>query len=356
MATSNSTFTTAGTTNSPNFNKTNVDRSQSGYVVDTSRNDPNIPASTPITGHVYAFNAVSTFSVDQTFDTIRRLTQTIINQYDVTGAIEVLMNVAEFNKKIGIIKNENNNYIFTNAEFTYDGRLVVDEITFTAEEFVSLVPVENIVSVGKFSTIYTDFINYVGAYFGTGNGGNEGFSTLFTGDEHFNPNNGVFDASALHKLINSPDESIDPSGRSLTKLRGNLTIKNLTQLLANAVDSNVFGNRDPINGTAASGLDGEFNSNNYGINDGFIAGDLLFVASAGLSVTLKLGLDTELYLSPLNNKMGLTINNLQPYDFVPDGYTVPLDPSGGVFASSTNTSTTLIERNLTGPLLIRLIN
>jgi hypothetical protein len=336
------------------FNKETADRNEKGYVVDSCNNSLG-SNSTEIKGLVFAFNAISDFSVDQTFDSVRRLTQTIINQYDVTGAIEVLMDVRIFNQLIGIEKNDANNEITVKAAFTPEGKFVKDVIELPAADFIAAVPIENVVSVGRFSTIYSEFANYVASYFGfssaSENTGNSGFSTLFTGDENFNPNNGVFDKAALIKLITGSGVTSDKSVISV--LTGKLTVSNLTQLLANAVDTNVFGNRDPINGNTASARDKNGKKNNYGIDDGFFADDLLFVASAGLSVTLKLGLDTELYLSPRNNSRGDSDASGASQDASGGRET---DISGGLFTSTSTSTSTLIERKLSAPLLIRLIN
>jgi len=60
------------------------------------------------TGPVYCIQAAGGFSTTQQFDTIKRLSETIIGRYDVTGSVEVLMDVRLFNNKIGIKKDSNN--------------------------------------------------------------------------------------------------------------------------------------------------------------------------------------------------------------------------------------------------------
>ena len=149
-----------------------------------------------------------------------------------------------------------------------------------ASEFVSLVGnVNQIVSVGNFSTLYADFNSYVAQYFGFANGnfpmGSEwGFGTLFTGELTFSTTQtnqpGIFQAAQFvhllmangtadtngsgitsHNALNvSSDEQAaglnyggDISGAYITNLAGSLTVTGITKLLRNAVDANPFNNR-----------------------------------------------------------------------------------------------------------------
>jgi hypothetical protein len=114
--------------------------------------------------------------------------------------------------------------------------------------------------------------------------------------------------------------------------------------LKSAVDANVFGNRTPsgVNGTAVD-VD---NSLNYGVADGFMAGDLIWVP-AGTTIKLNLNIDAESFL-PLNN-IGLT-----------NGSTLATSQSSTFsstnFTMNTTATTTNIHRTVTAPLLIKLVN
>ena len=57
-----------------------------------------------ISNTVYAIQAYGGFQTSRTFDNITRLPETLIAQFDVTGALEVVIPVSIFNAKIGIVK------------------------------------------------------------------------------------------------------------------------------------------------------------------------------------------------------------------------------------------------------------
>ena len=361
------------------------------------------------TGPVYCIQAAGGFSTTQQFDTIKRLSETIIGRYDVTGSVEVLMDVRLFNNKIGIKKDSNNLNIIGQTSYFYSdvsNSLITDSFTISASEFVydlSMAGKEkSIISVGLLSTIYSDFSNYVATYFAmptlpTTSGGNNqneyGFATLFSGEVGFNPNGGVFDASAFFNLVcggNGGNPGVpgggwgnDTSGASISTLSGAITVSNITQLLRNAVDANPFNNRNPTTGITASD---PYDRSNYGVTDGFLADDLFFIPANGFQVTLKLAIDQEAFVNPLNNAGtpflsgtlgsnaystglptvgGMTQDISAVYDTSFSGASSGVNTAGQqqggaatttTFVSQTSSSTTLIQRVLQAPLLIRLAN
>jgi len=363
------------------------------------------------TGPVYCIQAAGGFSTTQQFDTIKRLSETIIGRYDVTGSVEVIMDVRLFNNKIGIQKDAANlNLTGLTSSFYSDvsNSLITDSFTISATEFVydlSMAGKEkSIVSVGLLSTIYSDFSNYVATYFAmptlptTSGGQNQneyGFATLFSGEVGFNPNGGVFDASAFFNLVcggNLGNPGVpgggwgnDTSGASISTLSGAITVSNITQLLRNAVDANPFNNRNPSTGTTASD---PYDRSNYGVTDGFLADDLFFIPANGFQVTLKLAIDQEAFGSPLNNagtgfltntatsnsaaatanaytNPSLNVSSVYDHSFndisLNQGVNTAGQQQGGAattttFVSQTSSSTTLIQRVLQAPLLIRLGN
>ena len=286
--------------------------------------------------------------------------------------------------------------------------LNIDSFTIGASEFVYDLSangnVNSIISVGVLSTIYSDFSNYVATYFGMPNipasgipNVNEyGFATLFSNSPDFNPNNGVFDKEAFINLVNAGVStpgvtawgSTDGSGANITPLSGYITISGITQLLRNAVDANPFNNRNPTTGTTASD---PYDRSNYGVTDGFLADDLFFIPNNGIQITLSLAIDQEAFLVPLNNVgtgflSGSTVIS-NPYSqglpagTMPSGSAYPAQdisatydasfnrnsssalntavngPSTNTtFISNTSSSTTLIQRVVQAPLLIRLAN
>jgi len=116
-------------------------------------------------------------------------------------------------------------------------------------------------------------------------------------------------------------------------------------LLRFAVDSNAFGNRDPVAGTDASD---PTNPSNYGLADGFAAGDVILVPN-GTTITLKLLVDPELY-GPINNIGPSNVSQLtQESNFI-QKY------GANNYTETSSASYTNITRVLTAPLMIKLVD
>ena len=326
-----------------------------------------IPASDSAvyTGLVYALQGSGGFSTTQGFATVHRLVETLISKYDVTGAVEVLLDVRTFNQKLNIWKDSSNIDI-SSVPVYYDSSndlLLTDFVTLSAAEFIAGVSsAARVISVGKYTTLYSDFAQYVAAYFGL-SGPNTtatavGVATLFSSEYNLNPNGGLFDAAAFYNIISSinPVPTPDASGAYIKSLTGSITINNITKLLRNAVDANPFGNRDPSAGTTAGDPS---HRANYGVSDGFYANDLLFIPSDGITITLNLVIDSEGFPLPLNN-MGPSFasgtGSSQNAAFAASLPGIPTPPITSTFTSTSNTTTTLITRTLAAPLLIRLQN
>jgi hypothetical protein len=291
-------------------------------------------------GPYYAFTATGGYTLEEGFDTIRLLPQTTINQYDVTNAIQVLFDVRTFNEKLGLYKDAANIGVVSTSFDTATDIFGVDSITLPAHEFVNGMSASQIISVGSYSTLYSDFISYVSAYFGFAGG----FASLFNSASLFNINDGLFDASALMHLITNNGTS-DGSGAYITDLSGSITISNINSTLRYAVESNAFGNRSNggNNGVAYYDACGNF-VQNYGASDGFIAGDLIFIPG-GTTVTLNVNIAAEPFL-PTNNVGPSNVASL----------TQNTNYASGNFSQNTKATTTNINRVLTAPLLIKLAN
>jgi len=65
-------------------------------------------------GPVYVIQASGGFQTQQSFDTVHRLTEAVIFQYDVTNSVEVLFDVRTFNTLIGISKDLDNINVTSN--------------------------------------------------------------------------------------------------------------------------------------------------------------------------------------------------------------------------------------------------
>lgn len=236
-----------------------------------------------------------------------------VNTYNVTDSVQVKFDVKTFNAKLGLVKDASNVAIISTTFDTSTNAFAYDSLTISAAEFVAGMSVENVVSVGKYATVYSDFDTYVQSYFGQ----NGGFSTLF---HRYQPNNSVFDAAAFMNFI---------TGDASNNFTVSITVGNINNLLQFAVDSNCFGNRiDPS-----------------GVNYGFLANDLIWVPQ-GTSIKLNLDIDAESF-TPINNRGPIYANTV--------GISQDTAFTSGNFVETTQSTTTNISRVLTAPLLIRLV-
>ena len=298
---------------------------------DLSINNP--PISGSYNGVFYAMYAQGGYTIEQGLPTIRLAPQTPIVRYDITNALQVKFDVRTFNKKLGLLKDASNIAIMDTSYNYIINRFPNDTITLNASEFVSGTTKEQVISLGTYSTLYSDFNQYVNTYFGYAGG----FASLFASVSQYEYNQGVFDASAFIYIING--KSLDASGAYVNNLTGSITLYNINNMLSYAVDGNVFANRDPSNGTTASDPN---DRSNYGVGDGFLAGDLIYIPQ-GTTITVKLAIESENY-NPLNNNNSNQISsNITLYGN--SNYTI-----------STTSTLTNIQRVLTAPLVIKLDN
>jgi photosystem II stability/assembly factor-like uncharacterized protein len=239
------------------------------------------------TGLAYVFDTSGGFSIDQSFPQINLNTYSPIAQYDVTEAIQVRFSVRTLNNKIGIIKDQNNDKVLQALHYDVSAETLTDDfgnltnsVSINSSEFLTGVNVSNIISMGKMSTLYSDFNYTVMEYFGAP----YGFSSVFSNATDFNANDGIFDAPAFINLINGITFD-GTNGTVITDLSGQFTVNDLIKHLRFICGTNVFGNRPP--------------SGNYGIPNGFMAGDLLYIPN-GISITLSVAVEPEPYSPPDN--------------------------------------------------------
>ena len=283
-------------------------------------------------GSYPAFAASGGYKAEQGLQSITLLRGDQINTYDVTQAIQVVYDVRSFNKKLGIIKDVSNLDVLSTTYDPDTNRYTTDSITIDALEFIEGVPVENIMSVGRLSTLYSDFIEFISDYFDYP----QGFSSLFTITSQYDINNGIFDISALHNLFSAKAYS---DGQYIRELSGNIVISGITNLMDTVVYNDSFGNRDP-NGNANTASDPD-DRNNYTLADGFLQGDLIYI---------PYGFEVKLTLSVINNNIMVNYLGYQNAENVSNDY------HNGTFKQTTNVCDTNISRIVKCPMLIRLKN
>ena len=324
---------------------------------------------TVVLGEVFAFSATGGYEMVAGFETIATLPQTDLLKFDVTDALQVTMLASVFNLKLGIT-DTTTTYDATSQTFgetataVADGTFVISDasIKLSALQFKeALLAKDNIVSVGAYTNMYANFQNYVTTYFGIPGG----FASLFNQATLF-AIDGTDQKQHLYDLlkpatIEAAVEGVDGDEVAVdyvNDLTGSITISDITKLLRYAVDFNAFGNRTPGVPDSASP--------NFGVGDGFLAGDLIYVAG-GTQITLDLDISPELKLEPLNNLnatqaslfgmdgstiTGLTISGLDGFADLPSAIVVGQESSYSNVSTVTRTN---IKRIMKAPLLIRLI-
>lgn len=272
-------------------------------------------------GNCYAFGASGGFIVQQGFREIQMNVADVLNKYDVTDAIQVQFSARTLNTKIGILKDDTNTRVVEAYYNRHTEKLNRDSLKLCACEFVNGVNLSSILSVGRLQTLYADFQTTVSNYFGDPGG----FASLFAGANDFEVNGSLFDSNALLQVLNSA--TFNMTGSFVSDLSGDVNIYDINDTLEFVVDSNCFRNRDP-------------NMKNYGIVDGFIAGDLVFIPE-GFTITLSLDIQAET-IFPINNVGPSFLHAIRD----------KLNWTRGHVKRATTWSTTNITQTTTVPMLL----
>ena len=304
---------------------------------------------------VYAFHATGGYDMEAGFATVTTLAQMDLSYCDVTDALQIEFPISLFNDKLG----------------TYDTdtqAFPVDSIEINAAEFkAALVTKTQIVSVGAYASMYTNFQTYVTTYFGLPNG----FASLFAKANESLELSGLNDQENLFNLFTAPKNDTsegavpgqasevddDISGNYIKDLSGNIIISDIVRLLRFAVDFNAFGNRIPL------GDDAENGPTNWGVNDRFQPGDLIYVPT-GTKITLDVDISLELQTSPFNNPnltegsaFGISSNSITSLTGAQTTAFSGFNSTSqaGDYSIASTVTRTNIHRILKVPLLLRMV-
>ena len=282
--------------------------------------------TSPYVGIYYAFEGLGGYDMEEGIPNVELIpSSNVLNKYDVTGSVQIYMNVRFFNEKLGLYKDAQNQNILSTSFNESTGQFPTDTIVISANEFLQNIRVPNILSVGKLETLYTDFIQYVNNYFSYANG----CSTIFNPGSQMEINGGIFDAEQFVSIING--KTYDPTtGQYIQDLSGEISIFSVNQMITDVVFSNPFLNR-PLNG---------FNGAPFTLRNGFIEEDLLFIPS-GITISLNV---TFIQNGVSINDLGVSIPKNECYCF-----------KNGYFSSNTTITDTNIIMTVHAPLLIKLI-
>jgi hypothetical protein len=295
----------------------------------SSYQNPIVYGDASYVGLYYALSATGGYEAEQGAKTITMIPVNQINQYDVTESIQIIFDVRTFNEKIGLFKDASNRNILTSASDPSTNKFPTDSFSLGSVEFAAGVTNSSqVISVGKYNTLYSNFISYVNNYFGYP----DGFSTIFNLSSQVDINSGVFDNAAFINLIhgNTPNPV---TGEYIKDLSGSITLSYINQILNYVVFSNPFNNRP------AGGNGGE----DFSLQDGFVEGDIIFVPN-GLITTLNMDIITNNI--QLNYLGAAHLANLNSQTNYVNGY----------FSSITTTVNNNIKQVVKAPLLIKLAN
>jgi hypothetical protein len=314
---------------------------------------------------------------DTDADTGGGLPELSLATYDVTHAIEVLFPAHLLNAKLGIYKTSripgisNSGYVLdpsyccpnTAIEDIYDPsmqRLRIEQVALSADEFIAgLAGAHNIVHVGALATVYQDFAQYIRDYFQLDASKEAAKETA--GFHHYWPRAlaTLMDISPAYTLTNTPeggDEDIfdtqalwqvmtATTGANNNRLAGNIYVSDLTQSLRYACEYNPFGNRDPTAIEYANAIDAS-DPRNYGVYDGFLPNDLIFIPNNGFTLQFNLHIN---YGTTMAWKTNPNVNKL-----VSQVMGMDMDKIQQIRAQTTQTKH-YIGRTVSVPLLLRLV-
>ena len=230
------------------------------------------PLNTSMTGSYYCYVGSGGYSMEKNFSNINRsVIDSSFALYDITNAVQILLDVKTLNERLGLIKDSMNQRIISTTYNSSTEKFSIDSISITAEQFQNgITNSSQILSVGSYSTIHNDFENYIKQYFSY----NGNLSSLFaSGTNDLNSN---FDNNSLYELLKTSSVA-DANGKFVKKLSGTVTINNISSLLKQAVTTNLFNNRSP-SGKSYTVCD-SLNNTNWNVGDGFVKDDLIYIAT-----------------------------------------------------------------------------
>lgn len=233
--------------------------------------------------------ATGSFGVDITLPEIEFLDEklAILSTFDTTNAIRIEFDVRLFNEKINLYKDESNVIILDSSFNSSTGRFPALSIQFDFNDFKNNISPDQILSLGSFKNVYTDFTFQVKKYFHFPRN-----FDLFNRASITAFNNNIFDSSEFIRSMS--DKVVDVSGNVVNAFSGYFSIYGINRILIELVKNDIFSNRI---------------SNNYTEKDGFIAGDKILIIPG---ITFDMGV-------VINNPYSIDIQELsllsqQSYD------------------------------------------
>lgn len=203
-------------------------------------------------GSYYAIRASGGFSIYSDSYTVSLTPISSIGKYDMTDAVQILLDAETINAKLGKFMYHRNQW--TNRSLTLDAGILLS------------LTESNVLSLGSFFEIYDDYLTHV----------NDLCPNRFRGASLFNADCQTeilsMDPSNFLRLLQS--QRIDATGRSIPALTGGLHLSDIGSMLANMNTHNIFGNRP-----------------SPAMDAGFLPGDVIYLHNG-----IELSLDTAFSL------------------------------------------------------------
>jgi photosystem II stability/assembly factor-like uncharacterized protein len=295
----------------------------SGY--NTYLVSPNLQSNGIYTGNCIAFESSGGFIIESVLPEIQIAPLHPLSQFDVTDAVQMKFSLRQLNDQLGIIKDDSNIAVLEIIDFDASNQVLqTDSVEIDAADFLNCVITQNILSVGKLSTIYSEFNQLVTQYFSQPNG----LNTLFSYTNMMQVTNRPFDEAAFVNLLNGITFNID--GYYITDLSGSFQVFDVNNHLKYVCDTDIFNNRR------------DTSNNIYDVTYGFMEGDLIFIPN-GITITMYVDIQANEYENILiagSNNL-LQVNNTLNYT----------DLSRNV-SKHTEFSLTTISQTVTVPLLL----
>jgi len=171
-----------------------------------------------ITENLIAIDATGGFTIDISLADIDLLTDNPIRDFDLTETLQLEFDVRIFNEKIGLIKDASN---ITILDSSFNSELNVfpnDSFTLTFEEFKDNLDSSQVISLGKFETIYSDFKQYINHCFYY----NNLFPSLLKSSDATDISNGIFDSDQFIELING--QYVNEDGETVDNFSGSVQV------------------------------------------------------------------------------------------------------------------------------------
>ena len=131
-----------------------------------------------ITENLVAIDATGGFAIDISLSDITLVAENPIRIFDLTETLQLDFDVRIFNTKLGLVKDASNVAILDTSFNVATNTFPNNSLTLTFEEFNNHLTASQVNSLGKFSTLYSDFKQYINHYFYYSNNFNSLLSSL----------------------------------------------------------------------------------------------------------------------------------------------------------------------------------